>query len=103
MPYAYVDIGLLGLSSRPRNHTYKCVSAFSENGFQIYHQLYVVGIGVGSELHLHDLSGFTEWITSWRKSAWMNSKGEPVKNREVICYIDALLEKRKSVGQKVPI
>ncbi|KAK7688812.1 hypothetical protein QCA50_008352 [Cerrena zonata] len=44
---------------------------------------------------------FTEWIRSWRAQGWMNSKGQPVKNRDVISYADALLEKRKSVGQKV--
>lgn len=34
------------------------------------------------------INSISEWIETWFKNNWMNSKGEPVKNKEIIqlCY-----------------
>lgn len=37
----------------------------------------------------------TEWITSWKKNNWKNSKNKPVENQDIIKMIDVYLEKYK--------
>ena len=34
------------------------------------------------------INGITNWINSWRANNWMNSKKEPVKNKELWEYLD---------------
>ncbi len=35
----------------------------------------------------------TEWIITWKKNGWKNSKKKPVENQDIIKTIDMLLEK----------
>ena len=35
----------------------------------------------------------TEWIKSWKKNSWRNSKNKPVENQDIIKMIDVYLEK----------
>jgi len=37
----------------------------------------------------------TEWITTWKKNSWRNSKNKPVENQDIIKMIDVYLEKYK--------
>lgn len=34
------------------------------------------------------INGITNWINGWRANNWMNSKKEPVKNKELWKYLD---------------
>lgn len=41
------------------------------------------------------INGITSWIYSWRANGWINSKKEPVKNKELWQELDNLLENLK--------
>jgi ribonuclease HI len=45
--------------------------------------------------------GFTDWLPGWRRHNFTTSKGEPVKNVELVMYMDALLSVRERSGQQV--
>ncbi|KAJ7109830.1 ribonuclease H-like domain-containing protein [Mycena epipterygia] len=47
------------------------------------------------------ISGLTEWLDGWRRSNFVASNGEPVKNPELIKFIAAHLDARNRRGQKV--
>lgn len=40
-------------------------------------------------------NGITEWIFSWKKNNWKNSKKEEVKNKELWQKLDNLVQKHK--------
>lgn len=40
-------------------------------------------------------NGITEWIFSWKKNNWKNSKKEEVKNKELWQELDNLVQKHK--------
>ncbi|KAI0337718.1 ribonuclease H-like protein [Trametopsis cervina] len=42
-----------------------------------------------------------DWLPRWRRNGFRTGGGKPVSNKELICYIDALLVERKKFGQKV--
>ncbi|KAI0245979.1 ribonuclease H-like domain-containing protein [Lactifluus subvellereus] len=44
---------------------------------------------------------FTDWLPGWRRNNFTTSKGAPVKNVELIMYMDALLSMRGRSGQQV--
>ena len=37
------------------------------------------------------INGITSWIHSWKKKGWVNSKKEPVENKELWMKMDALV------------
>lgn len=41
------------------------------------------------------INGITNWIYGWRANGWINSKKEPVKNKELWQELDNLLENLK--------
>ncbi|KAI0799589.1 ribonuclease H-like domain-containing protein [Irpex lacteus] len=43
----------------------------------------------------------TKWLSNWRLRKFRTANGKPVSNKELICYIDALLEERRQAEQKV--
>jgi ribonuclease HI len=43
-------------------------------------------------------NGATKWIYGWKKKGWVTTTKTPVENRELWEKLDALLEKRKTVG-----
>lgn len=45
--------------------------------------------------------GLTVWLPSWRQRGFRTASGEPVKNRALIEYLDALIALRDASGQKV--
>ncbi|KAI0074557.1 ribonuclease H-like protein [Panus rudis PR-1116 ss-1] len=45
--------------------------------------------------------GIKEWLQKWKRNGYKNSKGKPVSNRAIIEYIDALLNERGALGQRV--
>jgi ribonuclease HI len=45
--------------------------------------------------------GFTDWLPGWRRRNFTTSTGSPVKNVELIKYMDALLSARARSGQQV--
>ncbi|KAH9938826.1 ribonuclease H-like domain-containing protein [Epithele typhae] len=49
----------------------------------------------------YSISCFREWLPKWKRSNFKTSSGEPVKNRSLILYLDALLDQRARRGQKV--
>ncbi|KAL4254703.1 Ribonuclease H, partial [Abortiporus biennis] len=49
----------------------------------------------------YSMNCFKQWIHNWKNKNWKNSKGEAVKNAELIRYIDALLGERAMGRQKV--
>ena len=40
-------------------------------------------------------NGITSWIIGWKKRGWMNSKNEPVKNKDLWEELDSCAEKKK--------
>lgn len=42
----------------------------------------------------YSIRSVTEWIHGWRLNGWKTSKGQPVKNQELIMKIDQLLQGR---------
>lgn len=40
----------------------------------------------------YTINGITNWINSWRANGWINSKKEPVKNKELWQELDNLVE-----------
>lgn len=38
------------------------------------------------------MNAFTEWIGNWKENGWTNSRGNPVKNQNLIRQIDGLME-----------
>ena len=46
------------------------------------------------------IKSLTIWINSWRRSGWINSKGEPVANREII---EPLADQLAHLGPKVSL
>jgi len=44
---------------------------------------------------------FTDWLPGWRRRNFTTSKGTPVKNVELIMYMDALFSVRGRSGQQV--
>ncbi|KAH9928081.1 ribonuclease H-like domain-containing protein, partial [Fomitopsis serialis] len=49
----------------------------------------------------YSINCFQTWLPGWIAKGWRNSKGEPVKNRQLIQYLSALLDQRALEGQKV--
>ncbi|KAH9832886.1 ribonuclease H-like domain-containing protein [Rhodofomes roseus] len=49
----------------------------------------------------YSINCFQNWLPGWEARKWINSKGEPVKNKELIRYLSALLDQRALEGQKV--
>jgi len=49
----------------------------------------------------YSINCFQTWLPGWIARKWKNSKGEPVKNRQLIQYLSALLDQRALEGQKV--
>ena len=45
--------------------------------------------------------GFKSWLKGWEKNNFKTSKGDPVKNRELIRYVQALIDYRGKRGQKI--
>lgn len=45
--------------------------------------------------------GFGQWIHGWRARGWISSTGGPVKNKPIIQYIAAHLDRRAQRNQKV--
>jgi hypothetical protein len=45
--------------------------------------------------------GFTDWLPGWRRRNFTTSKGTPVKNVELIMYMDSLFSVRGRSGQQV--
>ncbi|KAI0085542.1 ribonuclease H-like domain-containing protein [Irpex rosettiformis] len=43
----------------------------------------------------------SKWLPRWRRNKFRTAEGKPVSNKELICYIDALLTEREQEGQKV--
>lgn len=39
------------------------------------------------------VKGMTEWITGWKRKGWLNSKKEPVVNRDLWEQLEALCER----------
>ena len=39
-------------------------------------------------------NGITSWIVGWKKRNWMNSKNEPVKNKDLWEELDSLTQKK---------
>lgn len=44
---------------------------------------------------------FTDWLPGWRRRNFTTSKGTPVKNVELVKYMDALFSSRQRSGQQV--
>ena len=42
-----------------------------------------------------------DWISNWKKNGWINSKKEPVKNKELWLELDELVKKYKVKFNKV--
>jgi ribonuclease HI len=40
-------------------------------------------------------NGITLWIVGWKKRSWMNSKNEPVKNKDLWEQLDSLVQKKQ--------
>ncbi|KAJ8453534.1 hypothetical protein ONZ45_g19680 [Pleurotus djamor] len=49
----------------------------------------------------YSIKCMTEWLEGWRQRGWMKSKGESVKNRDIIEYLALLLDSRERWGQTV--
>ncbi|KAN0113624.1 Ribonuclease H-like domain containing protein [Russula decolorans] len=49
----------------------------------------------------YSIKCFTDWLPGWRRHNFTTSKGEPVKNVELIMYMDALISLRDRSGQQV--
>jgi ribonuclease HI len=43
------------------------------------------------------VKGITEWMADWKKKAWKNSAGKPVKNITLWQTLDILCSKRKVI------
>lgn len=41
------------------------------------------------------IKGLTEWMRGWKAKNWINSKKEPVANKDLWLVLDALFQKRK--------
>jgi ribonuclease HI len=52
-------------------------------------------------LLLIECVGFTDWLPGWRRRNFTTSTGTPVKNVELIKYMDALLSARGRSGQQI--
>jgi ribonuclease HI len=50
---------------------------------------------------LIEFVGFTDWLPGWRRRNFTTSKGTPVKNVELVKYMDALFSTRQRSGQEV--
>lgn len=50
---------------------------------------------------LIEFVGFTDWLPGWRRRNFTTSKGTPVKNVELVKYMDALFSSRQRSGQQV--
>ncbi|KAI0689389.1 ribonuclease H-like domain-containing protein, partial [Cytidiella melzeri] len=42
-----------------------------------------------------------KWLKQWRITKFRTTNGQPVKNKALICYMDARLTERRQAGQKV--
>jgi ribonuclease HI len=38
--------------------------------------------------------GITEWIVGWKRKKWMNSQGQPVKNKDLWVALDSVCQTR---------
>ena len=45
----------------------------------------------------YTLNGITQWISSWKKKNWVNSKKEPVKNKDLWIALDNEKSKFKNI------
>jgi len=52
-------------------------------------------------LLLIEFVGFTDWLPGWRRRNFTTSKGTPVKNVELVKYMDALFSSRQRSGGQV--
>jgi len=50
---------------------------------------------------LNKFVGFTDWLPGWRRRNFTTSKGTPVKNVELVKYMDALFSSRQRSGRQV--
>ncbi|KAF8347075.1 ribonuclease H-like domain-containing protein [Amanita rubescens] len=44
---------------------------------------------------------FKNWLKGWERNNFKTSKGDPVKNRDLIRYVQALIDYRGKCGQKI--
>ncbi|KZT69846.1 hypothetical protein DAEQUDRAFT_641195, partial [Daedalea quercina L-15889] len=49
----------------------------------------------------YSINCFQTWLPGWIAKDWKNSKGDTVKNKELIQYLSALLDQRALEGQRV--
>ena len=45
--------------------------------------------------------GFGSWLKWWERNNFKTSKGDPVKNRDLIRYVQALIDYRGKCGQSI--
>ena len=58
---------------------YKVVKGFAQPQLKIYSD------------SAYAINGITDWINGWRANGWVNSKKEPVKNKELWEQLDQLV------------
>lgn len=93
----------IGYRPRSGNHASREASSPHQDRLTIQHKLYahsLTKLGTVPDTH-HLYTGFQTWLPGWKAKNWRNAKGEPVKNRELIEYLSALLDRRALEGQKV--
>ncbi|KAI0298058.1 ribonuclease H-like domain-containing protein [Multifurca ochricompacta] len=101
-------IGVWWGPSDPRNLCERCPGAQTNNRAEliaILRALQTASINLVPLLiksdSLYAIKCFNEWLPSWRQRNFTTSSGTPVKNVELIMYVDALLSMRRQSGQQV--
>ncbi|KAF8628267.1 hypothetical protein AX15_004036 [Amanita polypyramis BW_CC] len=50
---------------------------------------------------MYSINCFKSWLKTWERNDYRTAQGQPVKNLELILYIQALLDSRARSGQKI--
>ncbi|KAI0073219.1 ribonuclease H-like protein, partial [Panus rudis PR-1116 ss-1] len=110
-PGSIAGIGVWWGPDDPRNIAERCPGSQTNNRAELIAIVRVLQTTPLSKTPLQILTdsqysmkcgiGIKEWLQKWKRNGYKNSKGEPVSNRAIIEYIDALLNERGALGQRV--
>lgn len=103
--FFFIEVLTLSLSqgyhTGLRDYTHKFQAAYDQDRFKIFYQLFVSYTLNLSTRMLINPSGLTVWWSKWVWNDFRKPDGSPVKNKEILRYLAALLELRHVKKQKV--
>jgi len=109
-PGSIAGIGVWYGHNDPRNISERCPGDQTNNRAELIAIIRVLETEPHSNFGIlirtdssYSLSCVTKWIQNWRAKGWKTADGKPVKNRDVIEYLSALLSHRAARGQPVKL